>query len=123
MREILRRGIDGYLLKQNLPEQLADELHRLKAGIPPLSPDIATAMLAYMAEARSATRPFSPLESLSRREREIFDGLTAGASRNALAQRFGISHHTVATHTRSIYHKLEISTRAELGMLAARASG
>ena len=78
---------------------------------------------------RSGTR-MEPLEVLTNREIDILGVLAAGASRRAIANRLGISEHTVAAHTRNIYDKLGVSNRVEaagiaiqLGMVAERAGG
>ena len=60
------------------------------------------------------------LPALSPREREVALALADGLSRRHLAERMGISVHTVATLARRVYRKLSVSSQAEL---AARLAG
>jgi len=71
---------------------LADTERRLKAGI---------------------RRPVAPGEELSERERVILRLLAAGLTKPEIAQELYIAYNTVKTHTRTIYRKLDASTRDE----------
>ncbi len=51
---------------------------------------------------------------LSHRESQLCHGLAAGHSRARLADDMGITEHTVITHCRNLYAKLDVHTRAEL---------
>ena len=50
---------------------------------------------------------------LSKREREVLGLLAEGASYAQVAQRLGISAHTVTSHVKNIYRKLGVRTAAE----------
>jgi FixJ family two-component response regulator len=58
------------------------------------------------------------LESLTPREKEIFQRITAGASNKAIAYELGISVRTVETHRANIMEKLEARTVVDLVQLA-----
>ncbi len=51
---------------------------------------------------------------LSHRESQLCQGLVAGHSRGRLADDMGVTEHTVITHSRNLYAKLDVHTRAEL---------
>jgi len=59
-------------------------------------------------------------EPLTNREREVLEWLALGLSNRAIAERLGISEHTVKFHVTSIYGKLDVSSRAEAVRRAAR---
>jgi DNA-binding NarL/FixJ family response regulator len=59
-------------------------------------------------------------EALTTRERDVLEWLALGLSNRAIAQRLGISEHTVKFHVASIYGKLGVSSRAEAVRGAAR---
>jgi DNA-binding NarL/FixJ family response regulator len=59
-------------------------------------------------------------EHLTQRERDVLDWLALGLSNRAIAERLGISEHTVKFHVTSIYGKLDASSRAEAIRRAAR---
>ena len=54
-----------------------------------------------------------PDEPLTPREREVLEWLAEGLSNRGIAERLGISEHTVKFHIASVYGKLGVSTRAE----------
>ncbi|WP_281558010.1 LuxR C-terminal-related transcriptional regulator [Thalassomonas sp. RHCl1] len=51
--------------------------------------------------------------SLSSREAEIISLLSKGLSNKEIAKTLYLSVHTVITHTRNIYKKLNVNSRAE----------
>jgi DNA-binding NarL/FixJ family response regulator len=54
-----------------------------------------------------------PGKQMTRRERDVLDLLGEGLGNRAIAERLGISDHTVKFHLASIYGKLGAATRAE----------
>jgi DNA-binding NarL/FixJ family response regulator len=61
-----------------------------------------------------------PGEQMTPREREVLDLLGEGLSNREIAERLGISDHTVKFHVASIYGKLHATSRAEAVRLAFR---
>ncbi|MFO7593819.1 MAG: response regulator transcription factor [Pseudomonadota bacterium] len=110
--EALRNGARGYLLKDQTSEQLANQLHGIKNGQPPLSPAIARRVLNY----------FVPSESgnLTPRETEVLTLIAQGLRLKDVAARLGISIYTAGDHVKKIYSKLQIANRAEATLQAAR---
>ncbi len=113
----LSAGAQGYLLKQQPADQLSRQLVQLYEGIPALSPSIARRIMEHF-------RMTGPVEDddagLSEREKQTL-ALIARGFRNAdVAENLGIAESTVATHIKSIYRKLGISTRAEASWHATR---
>ena len=51
--------------------------------------------------------------NLSERELELLEGLVHGETYATLARKLSISPHTVKTHIKNIYRKLNVSTREE----------
>ncbi|MEK6806445.1 MAG: response regulator transcription factor [Pseudomonadota bacterium] len=114
----LRAGARGYLLKDQPREHLQDGLRRIVAGEPPLSPAIAQRLLRVF---QAGTRPnASADEKLSARETEVLTLLAKGLPLAELAEKLGITRNTSASHVKAIYRKLNISTRAEAALEAAR---
>jgi DNA-binding NarL/FixJ family response regulator len=106
----LRAGASGYLLKRAAPEMLLDSIRSVHAGGSPMSPEIARRVVSGF---REPARPSSGLEDLSAREREILDLLAEGLAYKQIADRLGISPHTVHNHLRKIYGKLHVQSRTE----------
>lgn len=112
----LHAGADGYLLKDQPSEQLIRDLHGILNGSPPLSPPIARRIMR-LAKQEPVTSLASPLTA---REEEVLTYIAKGLNRAEVAQVLSLSTHTITTHVRSIYSKLDISSRAEATVEAIR---
>lgn len=112
----LNAGADGYLLKDQSGEQLIHDLNGILTGSPPLSPPIARRIMK-LAKHPPVTVLLTPL---STREEEVLSYIAKGYSRVEIAREIGLSVHTVTSHVRSIYTKLNISSRAEAAVEAIR---
>lgn len=107
----LRAGAQGYILKDQTPDQLIAQLRGIHDGHPPLSPSVARRLLDHFREKPGLQTSQSPL--LTPREREVLVHLTRGSSVVKIALALGISRHTVGDHVKNLYRKLKISSRAE----------
>ena len=54
-----------------------------------------------------------PIQTLSRKERQILDALAKGLTNKELAQELGISTNTVKFHLSNLYEKLSVRNRAQ----------
>ncbi|MDQ2892697.1 MAG: response regulator transcription factor [Pseudomonadota bacterium] len=115
IEDALAAGADGYLLKDSEPELLQSRIVRLLAGEPSLSPSIARRVLA-----RFRTDAMPSDDPLSAREREVLALVARGLRATEAAVTLGISAHTVRDHIKSIYRKLDVSSRAEVTLEAQR---
>jgi two-component system, NarL family, nitrate/nitrite response regulator NarL len=138
----LQCGADGYLLKEDRFEVLVEELQKIVRGQPPLSPAIARRLLTHFRPGGSgaAAAPDSgfssagafqssrtvaidrPLdhERLTPRESEVLTYLSKGFTIKEIASLMGIKWFTVNDHIKSIYKKLNVSSRAEAAVLASK---
>ena len=116
----LQAGAQGYLLKEQPKEQFINSLSGLLNGEPPLSPPIARKILRHFQTPAPTTATQNNLVELSEREREILTLVAKGFKRNEIGPMLGISPHTVATHLKTIYSKLNVTSRAEATMEALR---
>jgi two-component system, NarL family, nitrate/nitrite response regulator NarL len=120
----LQCGADGYLLKEDRFEVLVEELQKIVRGQPPLSPAIARRLLTHFREL-STSRPV-PIEKpadherLTPRESEVLTYLSKGFTIKEIASLMGIKWFTVNDHIKSIYKKLNVSSRAEAAVLATK---
>ncbi len=115
----LRAGAQGYLLKDQAPEQLVNQLRGISEGRPPLSPSIARRLLDHFRVEQESTKAEVAEDTLlTTREREVLVQLTRGISIADIGTVMGISRHTVGGHVKHIYKKLKISSRAEATLQA-----
>lgn len=110
-------GAAGYLLKEQSAEEMKECLLRLKQGNPILSASIARRLIEHFRQ----TGPENPETSgLTGREIEILALIARGFRNRDVAVNLAISEHTVASHIKSIYQKLAISSRAEASFYATK---
>jgi DNA-binding NarL/FixJ family response regulator len=108
----IKAGARGYLLKDDEAGNICQAIHQLLLGGSPLSPAIARYLLRGFADEADSSGP-SPLPKLSERETEILRHVIKGFTFPEIGNLLGISAHTVTTHARRIYRKLEVRSRAE----------
>jgi DNA-binding NarL/FixJ family response regulator len=101
-------GASGYLLKDASEETLTAAIHDVLQGGAPMTPRVARLVLEKFAHQNAAPRE---TYGLSGREREILDLMVKGLIKKEIADRLGISPHTVNNQLRSIYEKLHVHTR------------
>lgn len=130
----LAAGATGYLLKDQPEGALVRHLQALADGMPALSPRVARRLLAHfrqeppsLIEARSPAAQVSVTPSdehtapaLTRRETEVLALIAKGLQRGEVAGVLSVSENTVAKFIKDIYRKLNISSRAEAAIEAAR---
>lgn len=108
----LKYGADGYILKSESTEQVAEHLKGILLGKPPLSPAVAKKML-------QAFRPEQDLTaSLSPREEQILSLIAKGYNVPDAANLLAISHHTAAGYLKQVYKKLQVNNRADATLKA-----
>jgi DNA-binding NarL/FixJ family response regulator len=113
----LRAGAQGYLLKDQAPEELVKQLCGINEGHPPLSPSIARRLLSHF-RAEPEKHPAKEETQLTPREREVLSALARGITIANIGDELGISRHTVGDHVKNIYRKLNITSRAEAALQA-----
>ena len=120
----LQAGAFGYLLKDQPLDTLVTQLLRMTEGEPPLSPPIARRMLAYFTEASqqrsTLVRKLEREVSLTERETDVLQRVAKGYTLPEIALQFGLSKHTIADYIKTVYRKLNVSSRAEAALEAAR---
>ena len=101
-------GASGYLLKDASEEALTAAIHEVLQGGAPMTPRVARLVLERFARQNAA-----PQEDygLSGREKAVLELMVKGMIKKEIADRMGVSHHTVNNHLRSIYEKLHVHTR------------
>jgi DNA-binding NarL/FixJ family response regulator len=107
----LQAGARGYLLKDSAGAEVVDAVRAVHAGRRYLSQKItATVIDDYIAERHCA----SPLESLSRRERQILQLIVEGKSSAEVGAMLFLSPKTVDTYRSRMMRKLGVSDLANL---------
>ena len=106
----LQAGAAGYLLKRSEPEEIVQGIEQLYAGGGPMSPAVASKVIAFFQQKAKRT---DELEQLTARELEILKELAEGYRYKEIAGRCKITIDTVRMHLRHIYAKLHVQSRTE----------
>ena len=117
VREGMRIGTHGYLLKDSAGEELRAAIRAVHAGGTFFSPAVVQRLTA--APEVPATPPaHAQLAQLTPRERDVLQGIADGLTNKAIAADLGISRRTVEAHRESLMRKLEIHNVAGLTRFA-----
>jgi serine/threonine-protein kinase PknK len=101
------RGRIGYLLKERVLDvaDLVAALERVAAGETVVDPVLVSQLL-------ERARTGSPLDQLTRREREVLSLMAEGLTDRGISERLYVTPNTVETHVRHIIGKLELPATA-----------
>jgi len=116
----LKAGALGYLLKDQDDEEIIQLLKGVSAGAPPLSPIIAQKMMRHFVGNYSDITQADFSERLTPSEQKVLAQVARGLTVPETAKALGKSKNTVSTQLKSIYAKLNVSSRAEVARLAVR---
>jgi DNA-binding NarL/FixJ family response regulator len=113
IREAVKAGARGYLVKTQPAEELVDAVRRAATG-EMLIPASTLAELVV-----SADQGAQLLDRLTPRERDVLRLLAAGLDNRAIAARLGIGYVTARSHLRSLSSKLDAHSKLEILARAA----
>lgn len=113
----LREGACGYLLKEDLATRLSSVIDEALLGALPLSPRAADAVRRQL---QGAGDDAPAGLALTASEVDVLAGLALGLSYEQCALRTGVTINTVRSHVRSIYRKLEVTSKTEAVLVALR---
>jgi DNA-binding NarL/FixJ family response regulator len=108
--DALRFGASGYILKKTDPSKIIDAIHEVMNGGSPMTPSIATRVLKFFRDkSDTGKQDFG----LTDRETDILQKLVDGKSYKMISSDLNISYHTVNSHIKKIYDKLQVHSVSE----------
>ncbi|GAA3407445.1 response regulator [Paenibacillus hodogayensis] len=113
--EALKKGAQGYLLKNLHPGEWHHYLKAVALDEAPLSRELAMRILQEFSHKRMPRFERTPLTA---REQEILALVAKGLSNRDIAVRLDISEHTVKNHLKNILQKLHLENRVQLARYA-----
>lgn len=108
VKEVLKEGVDGYVLKKDTMSELTTALKAVKNGKMHLSSDINSMLV------QSLNKPEVP-QLLTNREREILQLISEEFSNKEIGEKLYISERTVETHRKNIFRKTK--TNSVVGLI------
>ncbi|RPJ85339.1 MAG: DNA-binding response regulator, partial [Acidobacteria bacterium] len=118
--QALQAGASGYLLKDSADADLIHAVTAVSQDKSFFSPAVAKVMLDDYLRRLAERGITDRYDSLSEREREVFQLIAEGKSNREIAELLFLSPSTVETHRAHILEKLDLHSAAELVLYAVR---
>lgn len=115
VREMLRAGARGYLLKDSGDEDLLTAIRAVARGEAYLSPAISDVVLADYRR-----HVVNPIDLLTSREREVLTLVAEGHTNKGIALSLNLSIYTVESHRGHVMEKLNLHSTGEMVRFALR---
>lgn len=115
VREVLKAGARGYILKDAIDTELLNAMRSVARGDGYISPAVSGALLTDYREQSS-----NPLDTLSTREREVLQLIAEGKTNKEVATKLNLSVYTVDSHRGKIMEKLNLHSAGELVRFAMK---
>jgi DNA-binding NarL/FixJ family response regulator len=103
VKEILKEGVNGYVLKKDTKAELIEAIYAVRGGKMYLSNDINTMLVRSLYEPDEG-------KLLTSREREILKLISQEFSNRQIAEELFISERTVETHRKNIFRKTKTNS-------------
>ena len=114
VRQTLRSGARGYLLKRSVTEELLLAVRAAHRGETFLSPAISASLLDEFLTRQADSEEHGPFDRLTPREREVLQLIAEGHTNTAIAQIMNVSVKTVEKHRANLMSKLNVHDVATL---------
>lgn len=109
VREVMKSGIEGYVLKEEAPDVVGQAIHKLYNGSTWFSQAIVDKILKW--QFGTSGEEIDP--QLTNREIDVVTLLATGIDNEAIASELGLAEQTIRNYVTIIYEKLDVHTRAE----------
>ena len=119
VRDAVRAGVTGYLMKDVLKAELLTAIRLAADGVPTLHPRAQQHLMRGIAEAETP----SPFGALTPRERDVLALLAQGESNKRIAAALNLSLGTVKGYVSAIFEKLGVDDRTQAALLVAKHDG
>lgn len=114
IRELLGLGVSGYLLKNAASKDIVKAVNSAIKGDTYLSPSISSRVIEDYVGMNKKSLEEELYDTLSNREREVFQMMVEGSSTKKIAETLCVSPSTVKSHRSNIMEKLKMSNLSQL---------
>jgi len=119
VRDAVRAGVTGYLMKDVLKAELLTAIRLAADGVPTLHPRAQQHLMRGIAEPETP----SPFGTLTPRERDVLALIAQGESNKRIAAALNLSIGTVKGYVSAIFEKLGVEDRTQAALLVAKHNG
>lgn len=120
VRQALRNGAKGYLLKRAVSDELLLAVRAVSRGDTFLSPEVAGPVVSTLVDAPPRLADLGPLDQLTSREREVLQLIAEGHTNREIATHLHLAEKTVEKHRSSLMAKLQAHDTAALVRFAIK---
>jgi len=120
IRMALNAGADGYILKDDSHEELLTAIKTVLSGKTYLSPSICGNVVHGYLNSGETVNTVTPLDALTRREREVIKLIAEGNRSKDIAEDLSISIKTVEKHRSNLMKKLDLHSISNLTKYAIK---
>ncbi|MGA9351021.1 MAG: response regulator transcription factor [Anaerolineae bacterium] len=120
VRQTLRSGARGYLLKRSVTEELMLAVRAAVRGEIYLSPALSVSFLDEFLAVQADSEERRPSDLLTPREREVLQLIAEGHTNTAIAQMMNVTVKTVEKHRANLMSKLNVHDVAGLVRMAIK---
>lgn len=120
IRKAFEAGAKGYILKDAIEVDLAQAVIRVANGGSYVSAAVSNLLIENLKTGSLRDAAADPYDSLSLREKEVFQLVAQGKSNKDIAALLNISANTVAVHRARVMERLGIHRTAELVLYAVK---
>jgi len=110
IQQAMEHKVEGYLLKEALPEEILAAIRVVAKGRTYMDPSIMQILLVQHKD--------DPLEQLTPREKQVLAAIAMGKSNREIASDLFVTEFTVKKHVSQILSKLDVSDRTQAALLA-----
>jgi len=115
---VLRAGASGYVMKENVAEEILHAVRKVLAGDVYFSDRVAAQLVRQTLRHKPDRSQKNGIEHLSDRELQVFQLIGMAVSNHDIAQQFHLSVKTIETHRENIKSKLGLQDAVELNRFA-----
>ncbi len=112
LREAIRAGASGYIVKRAAGEELIDAIQAVSRGYMYIHPAITRFLVSDLSPTNDSVK--GVLQTLTPREMEVMSYIIRGFTNRQIAETLFISQRTVEGHRASLFSKLNLKNRVEL---------
>ena len=109
VREVIKVGVEGYLLKEEAPDVVTKAVHSIHKGSTWFSQPIVEKLVQW----QFGTKSDADTIKLTKREKEILGLVAKGLDNEKIATTLGLAEQTIRNYVSTIYEKIDVHTRAE----------
>jgi two-component system response regulator NreC len=111
VKEAIKSGAKGYILKKDSVEELTSAIHEVLAGRHYISPSLTRKVIDSYAGINQKRDPY---DTLTAREREVLHMVAAGSTSTQISVKLFISRRTVEFHRANMMNKLRLRSQQAL---------